>query len=434
MSAQRVVVPLFTDPLGGLRCKVFPADRLEDLIKEGYGFDGSSCYFCTVNDSDLLALPDPATRLELDGHVLFVCDIYKAGERYELDPRLALERALARLAEAGLSAVSGAEMEFYLLKTSSNPAPIDPGRYMEPVLAGSTQGLLFDLVRSLEASGLKVVFFHHEVGPGQYEVTLMKSGPKELADKIVLFKWVAKHRAAKNGLTATFMPKLFIDKPGNGMHIHLSLAKGGASVMGPGGKKGDGKRIFSEVGASFLAGILAHAKALSVLLSPTVNSYKRLMPGFEAPIFICWGMGNRSAMVRIPEHDAARGSVRIEVRSPDPSCNPYLALAGLLTAGLKGIEEGLELPEPVEENVYELREGALEELGIEKLPADLGEAIEEAEKDPIIEEALGPSLARRYLALKKAEWEAYQRFLEEAGPEAARTITAWELNEYLERA
>ena len=434
MPEQGMVIPLFTELRGGLRCKAFPRRKLEELIEYGYGFDGYSCCFCEVEDSDLLALPDPATKLEVDGHILLVCDIYKAGERYELDPRYALERAVGKLREAGFDIVSGAEMEFYLLDERSSPGLIDPWRYMEAVFPASSPGLILDLVKALEASGFEVVFFHHEVGPSQYEVTLEKADPRGLADKIILFKWVARHRAWEKGLLATFMPKPFIDKPGSGMHIHLSLWRDGKNVTGPGGKKGDGKRIFSEEGQAFLAGILAHARGLSVLLSSTVNSYKRLMPGFEAPIYVCWGMGNRSALVRIPEHDAARGRLRIEVRSPDPACNPYLALAGLLTAGLKGIEEGLEAPEPVEENVYELEEEELEELGVERLPASLGEAVEAAREDGIIEEALGPKLAERYLALKKAEWEAYQRFLEEAGPEAARTITAWELNEYLERA
>jgi len=206
------------------------------------------------------------------------------------------------------------------------------------------------------------------------------------------------------------------------------------SVMGPGGKKGDGKRMFSDIGLRFLAGILAHARALSVLLSPTVNSYKRLMPGFEAPVFVCWGTGNRSVMVRVPEHAAAKGELRLEIRSPDPSCNPYLALAGLLTAGLKGIEEGLEAPDPLEENAYELKDEELEALGIEKLPSNLGEAIDEAKKDSLIKEALGHKLAERYIALKEAEWKAYLKFLDEVGGQGDQNqVTAWELSEYLER-
>jgi len=305
---------------------------------------------------------------------------------------------------------------------------------MEPVFSGSGPGLIFGLVSALEASGLRVAFFHHEVGPSQYEMTLGEADPRGLADTVVLLKWAVRHWAWKKGLLATFMPKPFIDKPGNGMHIHLSLWRNGENATGPGGRKGDGKRIFSEEGQAFLAGILSHARGISVLLSSTVNSYKRLMPGFEAPIYVCWGMGNRSALVRIPEHDAARGRLHIEVRSPDPACNPYLALAGLLTAGLKGIEEGLEAPEPVEENVYELREEELEHLGVEKLPSSLGEAVELAKKDGIIVEALGPKLAERYLALKEAEWRAYLRFLEESGATEQPTgITSWELEEYLER-
>jgi len=434
MPEQGMVIPLFTEPHGGLRCKTFPKRKLEELIENGYGFDGSSCYFCDVEDSDLLAVPDPATKLEFDGHVLLVCDIYKAGERYELDPRYVLERAVRRLGEAGLDVLSGTEMEFYLLDRRSNPGLIDSWRYMEPVFPGPGPGLIFGLVEALEASGLGIVFFHHEVGPGQYEVTLERADPRELADKVIIFKWATRRWAWKKGLLATFMPKPFIDRPGNGMHIHLSLWRDGKNVTGPGGKKGDGKRIFSEEGQAFLAGILAHAGGLSVLLSPTVNSYKRLMPGFEAPIYVCWGMGNRSALVRIPEHDAARGRLRIEVRSPDPACNPYLALAGLLTAGLKGIEDGLEAPEPIEENVYELGGEELEHLGIEKLPSSLGEAIEAAKKDRIIVDALGPKLAERYLALKEAEWRAYLKFLEESGATEQPTgITSWELEEYLER-
>ncbi len=433
MSVQGMVVPLIPAIMGGVRCKYFPAEKLSSLLTSGYGFDGSSCGFCHVEDSDLLAMPDPATKVELDGYTLFVCDIYKAGERFELDTRFALQKVLARVAEAGYGVVSGTEVEFYVLKNTSSPEVVDPWRCMEPLYTHDVLSLLSELAGVVHQT-VGIEFTHHEVGPGQFELTLKKDTPVGLADRITLAKWAIKYWVSKRGFTATFMPKPFIDKAGSGMHIHLSLSKDGRNVMGPGGKRGDGKRIFSEEGASFLAGILAHARALAALMSPTVNSYKRLMPHFEAPIFVCWSIGNRSALVRIPEHDAARGDVRLEIRCPDPSCNPYLALAGLLTAGLKGLEEGLELPEPVDESVYKLKEEELEARGVEKLPANLDEAIELAKKDPVVREALGPRLAEQFFALKEAEWKAYLKFLEESGEEGEGRVTSWELKEYLVRA
>ena len=433
MAVHGLVVPLIPDIVGGVRYKLFPAEKIEELLEKGYGFDGYSCGFCHVEDSDLLALPDPSTRVELDSYTLFICDIYKADKRYELDTRLALQRAVSRLKEAGFTVISGVEMEFYILKGLKEPEVIDPWRYMEPVFSHRVLSLLTGLARVVH-DGIRIEFVHHEGGPGQYELTLKRDTPLGLADRVILAKWAIKYWVSKRGLLATFMPKPFIDRPGSGLHIHLSMVKEGRNITGPGGERKHGKRILSSEGASFLAGILAHARALAALMSPTVNSYKRLTPNSEAPIYVCWGIGNRSAMVRIPEHDSARGDVRIEVRCPDPSCNPYLALAGLLTAGLKGLEEGLELPEPVDKNAYELGEEELEDLGIEKLPSNLGEAVEEAKRDPIIREALGPSLARRFIELKEAEWEAYLRFLKGSGEEGEGRITSWELSEYLERA
>ena len=433
MGVQRLVAPLIPAVAGGVRCKYFPAERLGSLLEKGYGFDGSSCGFCHVEDSDLLAKPDPETKVEIDGYTLFICDVYKAGERSDLDTRFALQRALARVAEAGLGVVSGTEVEFYVLRSTASPEVVDPWRYMEPLYTHDLLSLISGLATAVHGA-LGIEFVHHEAGPGQFELTLERDAPMGLADRITLAKWVIRYWVSKRGFTATFMPKPFIDKPGNGMHLHLSLTKGGRNVMGPGGRRGDGKRILSEEGASFLAGILAHAKALAALMSSTVNSYKRLMPHFEAPVFVCWSIGNRSALVRIPEHDAARGDVRLEVRCPDPACNPYLALAGLLTAGLRGLEEGLELPDPVEESVYELREEELEARGVEKLPSSLKEAVELAKKDPVVREALGPRLAEQFFKLKEAEWRAYVKFLEETGEEGEGRVTSWELREYLMRA
>ena len=433
MSVRGLVVPLIPAITGGVRCKYFPAEKLGSLLEKGYGFDGSSCGFCHVEDSDLLAKPDPGTKVEVDGYTLFICDVYKAGERFDLDTRHVLQRALARVAEAGFDVMSGTEVEFYVLKSANSPEVVDSLRYMEPLYTHGVFSLIPGLATTVhDAVGIE--FVHHEVGPGQFELTLERDTPMGLADRTTLAKWVIKYWVSKHGFTATFMPKPFMDRPGNGMHLHLSLTKDGRNVMGPGGRRGDGKRIFSEEGASFLAGILAHAKALAALMSSTVNSYKRLTPHFEAPIFICWSIGNRSALVRIPEHDAARGDVRLEVRCPDPACNPYLALAGLLTAGLKGLEEGLELPDPVDESVYELKEEELEARGVEKLPSSLKEAVELAKKDPVVKEALGPRLAEQFFKLKEAEWQAYVKFLEETGEEGEGRVTSWELREYLTRA
>ncbi|RLI10820.1 glutamine synthetase, partial [Candidatus Bathyarchaeota archaeon] len=328
-SVQQAIAPLVPDPLGGVRCKLFPPGSLQELLRDGYNFDGSSCGFCSVEDSDLVAKPDPSTELDVDGYKLFICDIYKAGERSDLDSRFALERAVERLSEADLGILVGAEVEFYVLRRRSELSVLDPWRYMEVVPEAHALSLATRLLR-LANPHVKVHFIHHEVGPGQYELTLMRDGPRGLADRIILLKWAVRYWVSREGLVATFMPKPFIDRPGNGMHIHFSLQRGGRSIMGPGGRREDGRAIFSGEAASFIAGVLEHARALSILTSPTVNSYKRLMPGFEAPIYICWGIGNRSALSRVPEHAAARGRLRVELRSPDPSCNPYLALAGII--------------------------------------------------------------------------------------------------------
>jgi len=420
-----VLAPLVPDLLGGVRCKLLPPERKDEIISEGYGFDGSSCGFCSVNDSDLVALPDPSTETLVGRYRLFICDVYKAGERSSLDTRFALERAISRLKEHGLDMITGTEVEFYILKRGSSLGVLDSWRYMELVPDASSLPLSTDLML-MAHSKVRVQFTHHEVGPGQFELTLVKDTPRSLADRVILLKWMIRHWISERGLLATFMPKPFIDRPGSGMHIHFSLLRDGKSIMRPEGRS-DGKAIFSEEAAAFLAGILEHARALCILTSPTVNSYKRLMPKFGAPIYVCWGIGNRSALARVPKHAAARDRLRIELRAPDPSCNPYLALAGIIIAGLRGLEEGLELPEPVNENVYELKEGELE-----RLPADLEEAIEAAERDLIIREALGPELAEQYLKLKKAEWSSYLKALEQSGEDPA-SITSWELAEYLER-
>jgi len=426
IQGWKIVELGFVDLCGVLRGKIFPAEKLPNLIKGGYGFDGSSCGFAEVNDSDYLAVPDSKTRIELENGIeFFLCNVYKDGDRCLLDSRLVAEKIIEKLKEEGFEAKVGCEIEFYVV--DSGLKLVDGGHYMDLTFGKLDQTMRL-LIEKLMNAGLVSEFTHHEVGPSQYELTPKYSNPLGMGDIIISCKRFLKQYFALRGLMVTFMPKPFAGKPGNGLHIHLSLHMDGENVF-----RGEKERI-PEVALNFIAGILEHAKGLTAFMASTVNSYKRLVPGFEAPIYICWGYGNRSAMIRIPVYKPKHIN-RIEIRTPDTACNPYLTIAAMLAAGLDGIKRGLEAPEPAKENLYHASLNELESLGIEPLPENLGEAVKYAESDSIFRSFLGASTVDRYLKIKSEEWSAYLKFLKENNLEnSVNVITDWEIREYLVRS
>ncbi|MGR0221768.1 glutamine synthetase family protein [Agromyces sp. ZXT2-6] len=407
----------FTDVVGTLKSVAIAPAEVEGAFTEGIGFDGSAIEgLSRTFESDLLAFPDPTTfqtlpwRGDIDPTARMFCDITTPdGEPAVADPRNVLKRTLARAADRGFTFYTHPEIEFYLLKSSKygpeGPQPVDSAGYFDNVPGGTAHDFRRRSVRMLEDLGISVEFSHHEAGPGQNEIDLRYADALTTADNIMTFRTVVKEVAIEQGVYATFMPKPFSDKPGSGMHTHLSLFEGDANAFYEAGSQYQ----LSKIGRQFIAGLLRHANEITAVTNQFVNSYKRLWGGDEAPSFICWGHNNRSALVRVPLYKPGKGqSARVEYRAIDSAANPYLAFSLMLAAGMKGIEEGYDLPAEAEDDVWALTDSERRALGFRPLPASLDHAIEYMEESELVADTLGEHVYNYVLANKRAEWRDYR--------------------------
>jgi glutamine synthetase len=419
----------FTDLLGVIKEVIMPVEQLKDALADGVWFDGSSIEgFARIQESDLFLKPDTATYavvpwLVQDGVTArFICDIYRAdGKPFEGDPRFILRQAAAEAVKLGFEYNVGPEPEFYLFRadTGERTVPIDYSSYFD---LSSHEGykVIKKIVASLENFAIKVEASHHEVGLGQYEIDFRYGNCLDIADKVLTLKYCAKKIAQMHNLHATFMAKPVMGKPGSGMHVHQSLFDVKAKENAFYDK--DHKYNLSKLAFNFIAGQIKHIDAMCAILCPTVNSYKRLVSGFEAPVYVTWAAMNRSSLVRVPKWFKAKPQAsRIELRCPDPTCNPYLAFAVMLKAGLDGIKNDLQPPEPVEENIYELDSESLVSKNIDLLPTSLAEALDALKKDKILQETLGKHLFERYIDVKTKEWDEFKK-----------QVTNWEIETYLD--
>ncbi|MGA0209308.1 MAG: type I glutamate--ammonia ligase [Candidatus Nanopelagicales bacterium] len=419
----------FTDVLGTLKSVSIAPAELEGAFDEGIGFDGSAIEgFARVHESDMLAKPDPSTfailpwRDEGPGVARLFCDILMPdGSPSYADPRHVLKRTLTRAADLGFSFYTHPEVEFYLFESrpapGEQPVPIDRYGYFDNAPHGGAHDYRRQAITTLEAMGISVEYSHHEGGPGQQEIDLRYADALTTADNVMTFRLVVQEVAMEQGLYATFMPKPFRDQPGSGMHTHLSLFEGDRNAFH---EPGSAYQL-SKVARSFIAGLLVHAPEITAVTNQWVNSYKRLAGGGEAPAWICWGHNNRSALIRVPMYKPNKAnSTRIEYRAMDSGVNPYLAYSVLLAAGLKGIEEGYELPPGSEDDVWSLTSAERRAMGMDSLPGSLNQAIAAMERSELVAETLGEHVFDFFLRNKRAEWEDYRR-----------QVTAWELDRYL---
>jgi glutamine synthetase len=419
----------FTDLLGVIKEIIIPVEELGSALADGVWFDGSSIEgFARIQESDLFLKPDTATYavvpwLTEEGKTArLICDIYRAdGSPFEGDPRFILKQAVAEAASEGLGFNVGPEPEFYLFHADAETrtSPIDHGSYFD---LSSHEGyrVIKKIVAALESFGIQVETSHHEVGLGQYEIDFQYGPCIDIADKVLTLKYCAKKIAQMHSLHATFMPKPIMDAPGSGMHVHQSLFDIKAKANAFYDK--DHKYNLSKLARNFIAGQIGHINAMCAVLCPTVNSYKRLVSGFEAPVYVTWAAMNRSALLRVPKWFKAKSeAARIELRCPDPACNPYLAFAVMLKAGLDGVKNNLEPPEPVEENIYQLDGESLVQRNIDVLPTSLLEALEQLKKDALLQEVLGRHLFERYVDVKTKEWDQFKK-----------QVTRWEIDTYLD--
>ena len=403
----------FTDILGQLKSFAITSEELDTAFDEGMGFDGSSIKgYARIDESDMIAKPDPSTfqlipwRPKEKAVGRMFCDIMNPdGTPYEGDPRYALKRNLARLKEHGYTFNLGPELEFFYFEDSNGTKVLDKGGYFDLTTLDAASDLRRETVLTLEDMGIKVEYSHHEVAPSQHEIDLLYSEALQMADNVMTYRIVVKEVASKYGCYATFMPKPIYGQNGNGMHVHQSLFKGDTNVF----YDANDQYYLSDTAKHYIAGILKHAPEITAFANQWVNSYKRLVPGYEAPVYIAWARRNRSALVRVPLYKPGKEkATRIELRSPDPACNPYLAFSVMLAAGLEGIEKKYELPEPVEKDIYELSVEERKELGIGSLPGNLIQAIEKVEQSKVVKKALGEHIFNNFIMNKKIEWNEYR--------------------------
>ncbi len=421
----------FTDVLGYLKSVAVAPAELEGAFAEGIGFDGSAIEgFARVYEADMLAKPDPSTfqilpwRGEGPSTARMFCDIVMPdGSPSYADPRFVLKRTLSKAKELGFTFYTHPEVEFFLLKKNwkkgRRPKPVDDAGYFDHVPHGNSHDFRRATITMLEAMGISVEFSHHEGAPGQNEIDLRYADALTTADNIMTFKTVVKEVALEQGVFASFMPKPLADQPGSGMHTHLSLFEGDRNAFHEAGAPYQ----LSKTGRQFIAGLLKHGAEITAVTNQWVNSYKRLWGGGEAPEYITWGHNNRSALIRIPMYKPSKGqSTRVEMRSLDAACNPYLAFAVILNAGLKGIEEGYEVPPETEDDVWNLTDSERRAMGIDPLPLSLGRALEVMERSELVAETLGEHVFDFFLRNKRAEWEDYRS-----------QVTQFELDRYLPR-
>ncbi len=403
----------FNDILGQLKSFAIPVGELERAFSEGMGFDGSSIKgFARIDESDMLARPDPNTFALLpwiskQKVARMFCDIIQPdGTPYEGDSRYILKRNLERLKEKSYTFYLGPELEYFYFKDEKHPGTLDEGGYFDFTTLDAGSELRRDTISILEAMGIGVEYSHHEVAPSQHEIDLRYADALSMADNVMTYRIVVKEVAFKYGLYATFMPKPIFGVNGNGMHTHQSLFKDNRNVF----FDPNDKYRLSKVAKSYIAGLLKHAREITAITNQWVNSYKRLVPGYEAPVYVSWARRNRSTLVRVPMYKPEKEEAsRVEFRSPDPACNPYLAFSVMLAAGLEGIEKEYELPEPVEQNIYRMSEEERRELGIASLPGSLIEAIQLTEKSKLVRKTLGNHVFNSFIASKKVEWDDYRK-------------------------
>lgn len=425
----RFVQLQFTDIHGMIKAVTIPLDKLAESLERGTWFDGSSIEgFTRICESDMYLMPDPQSYVVLPWEkdtARFICDIYNSGgNAFDGAPRYILKRAIKEAEDLGYQYNVGPELEFFLFKPKESgellPSVHDVAGYFDFSPRDLASEVRKEIMLTLESLGMEVEMSHHEVAPGQHEIDFKYGDALTQADRCITFKHVVKSIANKNGLYATFMPKPMFGVNGSGMHVHQSLFDLKTKMNLFFHEKDEYK--LSNIAKCFIAGQLLHVKGFCAVTSPTVNSYKRLVPGYEAPVYICWAKINRSALIRIPKYSPGREqSTRAELRCPDPSSNPYLAFAVMLKSGLDGIKRGLVPPEPIEENIYQFDENKLKESNIDTLPSSLGEAVEEMEKDEIVRETLGPHTYPLYIKAKRAECDDYRI-----------QVTKWELDKYFE--
>ena len=405
----------FTDILGFLKSFSITVEELEGALEEGMGFDGSSIQgFARIDESDMIAKADPTTFTLLpwrpkEHHSVakMFCDILEPdGTPHKGDPRYALKGVLKRARDMGYTYYVGPELEYFYFRSSEGkPETLDKGGYFDLTPLDVAHDLRRETVLTLEEMGIGVEYSHHEVAPSQHEIDMRYTDALTMADSVMTYRLVVKEIALRHGIYATFMPKPIFGENGSGMHTHMSLFSGEKNAF----FDPNSQYHLSKVGKCFIAGLLKHAREICLVCSQWVNSYKRLVPGYEAPVYLSWAQRNRSDLIRVPVYKPGREkATRIEFRSPDPACNPYLAFAVMLTAGLDGVEQNYECPPPVEENVYEMSEEARAARGIESLPEDLGHAIELAEGSQVVRKALGDHIFEKFIANKKIEWQEYR--------------------------
>ncbi|MCX6354371.1 MAG: glutamine synthetase family protein [Candidatus Aureabacteria bacterium] len=411
----RFVRLCFPDVLGRLKGFAITRPELEEALESGMGFDGSSIEgFARIEESDMIALPDPDTFCVLPwrpqeggAEARMFCDILQPdGSPYVGDPRYVLKRAMKRAADKGYTYMVGPELEFFYLQDDKSLKVLDSAGYFDMVPIDLGTDLRRETIQILECMGIPVEYDHHEVAPSQHEIDLRYTDVLTMADNAMTYRLVVKDVAKKHGVYATFMPKPIEGQNGSGMHVHQSLCnKDGRNAFFD---KNDPYHL-SQVAKSFIAGILHHAKEICIITNQWVNSYKRLVPGYEAPVYISWAQRNRSTMIRVPMYKPGKEkATRIEFRAPDPACNPYLAFAVMLAAGLEGLENDYPLAPPVEEDIFEFSPQKRADVGIETLPGSLYAAIVEAEKSELLRKTLGDHIHTKIIENKTIEWDNYR--------------------------
>lgn len=415
----------FVDVLGNLKSFQVTPNELSAAFQEGMGFDGSSIEgFSRIHESDMVAMPDPRSfqivswRPEEKPVARMFCDIKNPdGSPYEGDSRYVLKRLLSKAAEKGYTMYVGPELEFFLFKDSTGTKTLDSGGYFDAAPLDRANDIRRDIIFALNRMGIDVEYSHHEVAPSQHEIDLRYQEALVMADQAITYRVIVKEVARQHGCYATFMPKPLFGENGSGMHVHQSLFKNGKNAF----FHSSGDFNLSSEGKSYIAGLLRHAKELTAICNQWVNSYKRLVPGYEAPVYVAWARRNRSSLVRVPMYKPGKEeATRVELRSPDPACNLYLAFASMLAAGLKGIEDGYELPSPVEADIFEMNVQERAKHGIESLPGSLVEAVNELSQSDVLREALGDHIFNKFIENKNIEWDNYRI-----------QITEYELNKYL---
>ena len=404
----------FTDVVGQVKSFSITNTELEGALENGMGFDGSSITgYQDIEESDMIAMPDPDTFVILPWRpkekavARMICDILNPDKTpYEGDPRYVLKRALDRAKKMGFDHFYlGPELEYFYFKSDSGADILDKGGYFDLTTLDVASDLRRETVLALESMGIQIEYSHHEVAPSQHEVDMRYKDALTMADNVITYKVTVKEIASKFGVYATFMPKPIFGQNGSGMHTHQSLFRGNKNTFFDAKSKDN----LSDTARSYIAGLLKHSKEICAIFAQTTNSYKRLVPGYEAPVYIAWSRRNRSALVRVPHYYPGKEqATRCEFRACDPACNPYLTFAAMLHAGLDGIEKNYKVPAPMEQNLYHLTDAERKEKGIETLPDSLGQAVAIAERSELVKKILGDHIFPRFIELKRKEWDDYK--------------------------